>query len=63
MESRKPSEELLKSKFYTEMGSREEMESGVVVYDKRRREVMMGLLMVAHMNIRKVRDLVTYQIT
>jgi len=63
MEHRTPSKEMLKSRFYTDMASREEMESGVIVYDKRKRDVMLGLLMVGWLNTRPVRDAITYQIT
>lgn len=63
MEGRTPSQEMTKSRFYTDQASREEMESGVVVYDKGRREVLMGLLMTGWLNTRKVRDEVTYQNT
>jgi hypothetical protein len=63
MQGREPSEEMKGSKFWTAMGSREELESGVVVYDKSRRDVLMGLMTVAWMNTRKVRDEVTYRMT
>ena len=50
MEGRTPSEEMRKSRFWTEKASREEMESGVVVFDKRRREVVMGLVLTGQLN-------------
>ncbi|KAG8986231.1 hypothetical protein FRB90_004145, partial [Tulasnella sp. 427] len=63
MEGRTPSEEMMKSKFWLTAGSREEMESGVVVYDKTRRDVLMGIIMTGWMNTRSVRDQVTYKVT
>lgn len=50
MEGRTPSEEMMKSRFWTEMASREEMESGVVVFDKRRKDVVMGLVLTGQLN-------------
>jgi alpha 1,3-mannosyltransferase len=63
MEGRNPSEEMKESKFWTQLGSREELESGVVVYDKSRRDVLMGLMTVAWMNTKRVREEVTYKLT
>jgi hypothetical protein len=59
---RTPSEALRKSKVWTE-GYVEEGDSGVVVLDKRRLEVLMGLLHVAWQNSREVRDEWTYKMT
>lgn len=63
MEGRTPSQELLKSGFWNTASTREEMESGAVVYDKSRRDVLMGVIMTGWMNTKKVRDQVTYQVT
>lgn len=63
MEGKTPSSEMAKSKFWNDARSREEMESGVVVYDKGRREVLMGIIMTGWMNTKTVRDMVTYKIT
>lgn len=63
MEGRTPSQEMIKSKFWQEAGTREEMESGTVVYDKSRRDVLMGIIMTGWMNTKRVRDQVTYQVT
>ena len=60
MEGRQPSEEMQKSRWFTEQASREEMESGVVVFNKSRREVALGLVLVGYLNIKTVRDSVTY---
>lgn len=59
---RTPSEALRKSKVWTE-GYAEEGDSGVVVLDKRRLEVLTGLLHVAWQNSREVRDEWTYKMT
>lgn len=60
MEGRKPSEQMLSSRWYTEQASREEMESGVVVINKKRREVALGLVYTGYLNIKAVREPVTY---
>lgn len=60
MEGRKPSEQLMSSRWYTEQASREEMESGVVVINKKRREVALGLVFTGYLNIKAVREPVTY---
>lgn len=60
MEGREPSEEMRKSRFWNEKASREEMESGVVVFDKRRKEVVMGLILTGYLNSKGVREPVTY---
>lgn len=63
MKGREPSQEMQKSPFWTDRASREEMESGVVVFDKTRSDVVIGLIFVAYLNTRAVRDAVTYQYT
>ena len=45
------------------MASREEMESGVVVFDKRRSSVVYGLIFTGWLNSRAVREEVTYRNT
>lgn len=60
MEGRTPSPQMETSRFWTDKASREEMESGVVVFDKRRREVALGLVFTGYLNIKTVREAVTY---
>ncbi|KAK4057567.1 hypothetical protein OIO90_001212 [Microbotryomycetes sp. JL221] len=60
MEGRQPSQQLLESRWFTDQASREEMESGVVVFDKRRRDVSLGLIFTGYLNIKSVREPVTY---
>lgn len=50
----------MKSRFWNDKASREEMESGVVVFDKRRKEVVMGLVLTGYLNTKDVREPVTY---
>lgn len=59
---RDPSPEMNKSLVWTEDYA-EECDSGVVVADKRRPEVFLGLLHTAWQNSRDVRDEVTFRIT
>ncbi|KAI5479396.1 alpha-mannosyltransferase, glycosyltransferase family 71 protein [Pseudohyphozyma bogoriensis] len=63
MEGRKPSAEMEKSRFWQSKASREEQESGVVVFDKGRKQVLMGLIYVGYLNTKRVREPVTYQYT
>ncbi|GAA5870381.1 hypothetical protein JCM16303_001981 [Sporobolomyces ruberrimus] len=60
MKGREPSPMMAKSRWWTEQASREEMESGVIVFDKRRREVSLGLVFAGYLNTRGVREPVTY---
>ncbi|GAA5835395.1 hypothetical protein JCM3766R1_004774 [Sporobolomyces carnicolor] len=60
MKDRTPSEQMARSRWWTEQASREEMESGVIVFDKRRREVSLGLAFCGYLNTRGVREPVTY---
>lgn len=60
VEGREPSLQMQNSRWFTEQASREEMESGVVVYNKKRREVALGLVFVGYLNIKSVREPVTY---
>ncbi|KAM0793480.1 hypothetical protein ACM66B_000921 [Microbotryomycetes sp. NB124-2] len=60
MEGRQPSLQMQQSRWFTDQASREEMESGVVVFDKRRREVSLGLIFTGYLNIKAVREPVTY---
>lgn len=60
VEGRTPSLQMQSSRWFTEQASREEMESGVVVYNKGRREVALGLVFVGYLNIKSVREPVTY---
>jgi alpha 1,3-mannosyltransferase len=62
MEHQEPSETLLKSKVWMEDYA-EEADSGVVVLDKRRLPVFMGLLHVGWQNTKVVREKVTYKMT
>lgn len=63
MKGREPSAQLASSRWWTDMASREEMESGVVVFDKRRTSVVYGLLYAGWLNTRVVREEVTYKNT
>jgi len=63
MKGREPSPQLQRSRWWTDQASREEMESGVVVFDKRRTDVVYGLLFTAWLNTREVREKVTYENT
>jgi len=63
MEGRTPSAEMAKSRFWTDQASREEMESGVIAFDKRRRGVALGLVFAGHLNTLVVREAVTYKKT
>ncbi|GAA5922905.1 uncharacterized protein JCM15063_003461 [Sporobolomyces koalae] len=60
MKGRQPSEQMAKSRWWSEQASREEMESGVIVFDKRRREVALGLVFAGYLNTKGVREPVTY---
>ncbi|GAA5988573.1 hypothetical protein JCM5350_004458 [Sporobolomyces pararoseus] len=60
MKGRTPSPQMAASRWWNEQASREEMESGVIVFDKRRREVSLGLVFVGYLNTRGVREPVTY---
>ncbi|GAA6058680.1 hypothetical protein JCM10212_003368 [Sporobolomyces blumeae] len=60
MEGREPSDQMKESRWWTDQASREEMESGVIVFDKRRREVSLGLVFAGYLNTRGVREPVTY---
>lgn len=62
MKHQQPSETLLKSKVWMEDYA-EEADSGVVVLDKRRLPVVMGLLHIGWQNTKSVREKVTYKIT
>ncbi len=57
-----PSPALNKSRVWTEEYA-EEADSGVVVVDKRRLDILLGLLHVAWQNTKSVRDDVTYKMT
>ncbi|GAA5925201.1 hypothetical protein JCM3775_006395 [Rhodotorula graminis] len=63
MKDREPSAQLQRSRWWMDQASREEMESGVVVFDKRRTTVVYGLLFTAWLNTRVVREEVTYENT
>lgn len=63
MKGRVPSKQLASSRWWTDMASREEMESGVVVFDKRRLSVVYGLIFTGWLNSRAVREEVTYRNT
>ncbi|GAA5858776.1 hypothetical protein JCM8547_004983 [Rhodosporidiobolus lusitaniae] len=63
MKGRTPSEQMSQSRWWTDMASREEMESGVLVVDKRRTSVVYGLLFTAYLNTKVVREEVTYKNT
>ncbi|GAA5871926.1 hypothetical protein JCM3774_000730 [Rhodotorula dairenensis] len=63
MKGRVPSKQLASSRWWTDMASREEMESGVVVFDKRRLSVVYGLVFTGWLNSRAVREEVTYRNT
>lgn len=63
MAGREPSAEMQKSRWWTDKASREEMESGVVVFDKGRKEVLMGLIYCGWLNTKAIREPVTYKYT
>ncbi|KDE05033.1 hypothetical protein MVLG_04576 [Microbotryum lychnidis-dioicae p1A1 Lamole] len=63
MKGRKPSKMLQKSRWWLDEASREEMESGVVVVNKGRRDVALGMVFVGFLNTREVRDAVMYRQT
>ncbi|SCV68758.1 BQ2448_879 [Microbotryum intermedium] len=63
MKGRKPSKMLQKSRWWLDEASREEMESGVVVVNKGRRDVALGMVFVGFLNTRDVRDAVMYRQT
>lgn len=63
MRGRKPSETMMKSRWWTSAASREEMESGVIAFDKRRDSVVLGLTLCGHFNTRDVREPVMYKNT
>ncbi|KAK4701006.1 hypothetical protein P7C70_g5231, partial [Phenoliferia sp. Uapishka_3] len=63
MKGRTPSQEMSKSRWWNDMASREEMESGVVVFDKRRINVVRGLVLTGYLNTKPVREPVTYKYT
>lgn len=54
------SEQMQTSRWWTDQASREEMESGVVVFNKKRREVALGLVFTGYLNTKAVREPVTY---
>ncbi|GAA6013259.1 hypothetical protein JCM11491_006333 [Sporobolomyces phaffii] len=60
MKGREPSDQMARSRWWSEQASREEMESGVIVFDKRRRAVTTGLVFAGYLNTRGVREPVTY---
>jgi alpha 1,3-mannosyltransferase len=60
--NRAPSDTLMRSKVWTE-GFAEECDSGVVVFDKSRTPILLGLLHVAWQNSKVVRQEVTYKVT
>lgn len=60
MKGREPSPQLAGSRWWTDQASREEMESGVIVFDKRRRQVSLGLVFAGYLNTKGVREPVTY---
>jgi hypothetical protein len=60
MKGREPSSQMSQSRWWNEQASREEMESGVIVFDKRRRPVSLGLVFAGYLNTRGVREPVTY---
>jgi alpha 1,3-mannosyltransferase len=62
MAHQQPSSSLLKSKVWMEDYA-EEADSGVVVIDKSRLEVLMGLLHICWQNTYEVREEITYKIT
>lgn len=62
MGDRKPSQIMQRSKFWTGE-TVHEMESGVVVFDKGRRSVLIGLLYAAWMNTKVIRKQATYKLT
>ncbi|KDE03326.1 mannosyl transferase [Microbotryum lychnidis-dioicae p1A1 Lamole] len=63
MKNRVPSAMLNKSRWWKDRASREEMESGVVVVDKGRRDVVLGMVFVGWLNTKQIRDEVTYKRT
>lgn len=63
MKGREPSAQMAASRWWSDQASREEMESGVVVFDKRRTSVVYGLLYTGWLNTRMVREAVTYENT
>ncbi|GAA5820505.1 hypothetical protein JCM3770_002278 [Rhodotorula araucariae] len=63
MKGREPSAQLQRSRWWTDQASREEMESGVVVFDKRRTPVVYGLLYTGWLNTKLIREAVTYENT
>ncbi|GAA5988572.1 hypothetical protein JCM11641_004607 [Rhodosporidiobolus odoratus] len=63
MKNREPSKQMAQSRWWTDMASREEMESGVLVVDKSRTSVVYGLLFTAYLNTQVVREEVTYKNT
>ena len=63
MKGREPSAQLQRSRWWTDQASREEMESGVVVFDKRRTDVVYGLLYTGWLNTKLIREAVTYENT
>ncbi|KAG9247960.1 mannosyltransferase putative-domain-containing protein [Calycina marina] len=62
MRNNKPSQTLMKSKVWTEKFA-EEMDSGVVVLDKRRLPIFTSLFHVCWQNTKAVRDNTTYKMT
>ncbi|CEQ38791.1 SPOSA6832_00239, partial [Sporobolomyces salmonicolor] len=60
MEGREPSLTMQQSRWWTDQASREEMESGVIVFDKTRKDVVLGLVFAGYLNTRGVREPVTY---
>ncbi|GAA5934507.1 hypothetical protein JCM10213_002000 [Rhodosporidiobolus nylandii] len=63
MKNRTPSEQMSRSRWWTDMASREEMESGVLVVNKNIDTVVYGLLFTAYLNTKVVREEVTYKNT
>jgi hypothetical protein len=60
MQERDPSEMMSRSRWWREEAGREEMESGVMVFDLRRREVVLGLVFVGALGVKEVREKVMY---
>ncbi|GAA6002720.1 hypothetical protein JCM10207_007643 [Rhodosporidiobolus poonsookiae] len=63
MKNREPSAQLSQSRWWLDKASREEMESGVLVVDKRRAGVVYGLMYCGYLNTKVVREEVTYKNT
>lgn len=60
MRDRDPSNMMKSSRWWREEAGREEMESGMMVFDLRRREVVLGLVFVGALGVKEVREKVMY---